>query len=107
MQLFKQKLSLGQEEVGAYFDKYDLVDLFTIGVCPNCGNEQVIWSHGVTRCPECKKPIAPCNVCMDEIGDCDYSRCPYGCNGTDEDLCKRVTMPDIFEEDAELLYPFL
>lgn len=84
---------------------WDLVKLFTIEYCPHCDTEQVIWSHGVTACPHCGKPLAPCSVCHDEaIADVCYN-CPYGCN--DQDNPAPITMPDINEDDANWLYQFL
>lgn len=99
--------SYNDSEVVLTLDRNDLLELFTVEACPNCGSEQVIWSHGVTRCPECGAPLAPCSVCTDENGSCNYNSCPYGCDGSENDLKKAVTMPDIFSEDAALLYPFL
>lgn len=94
-------------DVSLLLSSDDISELFTIEACPCCGGEQVIWSHGVTRCPECGAALAPCSVCMDERGSCDYSTCPYGCNGTDDDSKKEVTMPDISEDEAKMLYAFL
>lgn len=106
MQIMKVNSQYGNDIV-AVLDKDDLAELFTIEVCPICGFEQVIWSHGVTACPECNAAMAPCSVCMDERGECDYNNCPYGCDGTDNDSKKQITMPAISVEDAALLYSFL
>lgn len=43
--------------------KYNLED-YTLECCPYCDcSEQVIFSKGITRCPNCGKPLAPCSVC--------------------------------------------
>jgi hypothetical protein len=92
------------------FPKRDLQQMFVIEMCPCCDCETIAWSHGVTKCQHCGVPIAPCGVCMDERGRCDYSKCPYGCNGTDDDLEKEITMPDIIfdsVEACEILYSIL
>ena len=80
-----------------------ICDVFTIEVCPNCGNEEVIWAKGVTRCPDCGASIAPCSVC----DTCNYATCSYGCDGSPDDLKIPVTMPDISTEIAEELYRHL
>lgn len=85
----------------------DIRDMFCIEACPCCGDEIVVWSHGVTECYVCGASIAPCSVCIDEHGDCNYKVCPYGCDGSPKDCKKPVTMPDICESDAEWLYKFL
>lgn len=77
--------------------------VFTIEPCPNCGGEEVIWADGITRCPDCGAPIAPCSTCE----HCDYATCPYGCDGSENDLKKPVTMPDISKEMASKLYRYL
>ena len=92
------------------FPTKDLRKMFVVEACPNCGVETIVWSHGVTECQFCKAPVAPCGVCMDEHGDCNYFKCPYGCNGTEDDLKKEITMPNIeFDsvESCELLYSIL
>lgn len=100
-------LESNPEEVHITISTSDLWKLFTVEACPNCDEEQVIWSHGVTACPHCGVPLAPCSVCMDENGGCNYATCPYGCNGTDDDLHKPITMPDVPEEFGETIYRFL
>lgn len=88
----------------------DLRKMFTVEFCPCCNTEQIIWSHGITECGLCKAPLAPCGVCMEEHhGECSI-HCPYGCDGTENDFKKEITMPKIeFEtvEDCEFLYSFL
>ena len=83
------------------FSISDLRKMFTIEMCPCCGFETIVWSHGVTKCQHCNVPIAPCGVCMDEHGDCNYLKCPYGCDGTEHDLEKDITMPDIIFDSIE------
>ena len=97
----------GESSVNLILDIDDIQGLFAIEVCPVCGEEQVVWSHGVTQCPECGAAIAPCSVCQDENGSCNYNTCPYGCDGTATDAEKPVTMPEITEGEAKLLYSFL
>lgn len=67
---------------------------YTMEYCPWCDKEVVIHAHGVTRCPSCGAPLAPCSICAYENGGCKKD-CPYGCDGTDNDLHKPVTMPDM------------
>lgn len=81
----------------------EIEELFTVEYCPFCDTEQVIFQKGITACPSCGKPLAPCSMCE----DCNYAICPYGCNGTDEDERKPVTNPQITAEDSEYLYQFL
>lgn len=64
---------------------------YTIEYCPYCDQEVAIRSHGVTACPECGKPLAPCSTCYDEQGGCHIANCPYGCTGGAEDEFKPVT----------------
>ena len=76
---------------------------YTMEYCPWCDKEVVIHAHGVTRCPSCGAPLAPCSVCAYENGGCKKD-CPYGCDGanydgTDNDLHKPVTMPDMTTEE--------
>ena len=78
-------------------------EVFTIEICPKCGGEEVVWAKGVTRCPDCGAPIAPCSMC----DVCSFATCPYGCDGSDSDLKKPTTMPDISRETAEELYKYL
>ena len=97
-------------EILSMFPKRDLQQMFVVEGCPNCGLESIVWSHGVTKCQHCGIPIAPCGVCMDERGMCNYNTCPYGCDGTEHDLEKDVTMPDIIfnsVEACEKLYSVL
>lgn len=63
---------------------------YTIEFCPWCENEVVIHSKGITACPECGKPLAPCSVC-----DGCVDPCLYGCTGGTSDEEKKVTMPAI------------
>lgn len=76
---------------------------YTIEFCPYCDSEQVIFSKGVTACPECGKPLAPCSMCE----ECNYETCPYGCTGGSEDEVKPVTNPPITKELAEKIYKLL
>lgn len=76
---------------------------FTIEYCPNCDSEQVIYANGITSCPECGEPLAPCSMCE----SCDYATCPYGCTGGKEDSYKPVTNPPISKEMVEYLYKIL
>jgi len=78
-------------------------EVFIIEPCPNCGNDEVIWAEGVTRCPDCGASITPCSMCE----DCGFTECPYGCDGSENDLKRPITMPDISRELAEKLYKYL
>lgn len=66
-------------------------DDYTLEYCPFCDAEQVIHAVGVTACPECGKPLAPCSMC----DDCHMDSCPYGCTGGTADEFKEVTTPAI------------
>lgn len=97
-----KKLLIHAEEIVRDF----ALDTYCIEMCPGCGNEEVIFAKGITRCPDCGYPMAPCSVCR-EYRECDYASCPYGCNGTDDDGRKKPTNPDISREETEGLYPLL
>ena len=71
---------------------------YTWEYCAECDTEQVIYSKGVTACPNCGAPLAPCSCCED---GCNYVTCPYGCTGGDEDYHKAVTNPPISEAEQE------
>lgn len=69
-------------------------DDYTIEYCPFCDQEVAIRARGVTACPECGKPLAPCSVCNDERGGCSTVKpCPYGCTGGAKDEFKPITNP--------------
>lgn len=75
---------------------------YTLEYCPNCDNEVVIHAYGVTRCPVCGDPLAPCSVCIEEQGGCKAGvPCPYGCDGTENDLHKPVTCPDMTQKEID------
>lgn len=77
-------------------------DAFTIEACPWCESEQVIHVKGVTRC-SCGKPLAPCSVCE----SCDYATCPYGCDGSDNDVNKKIDHEALPENVQAFLYKLL
>lgn len=63
------------------------LDDYTLEYCPYCDSyEQVIYAKGVTACPNCGKPLAPCSMCE----SCNYATCPYGCDGSDKDEDKPI-----------------
>ena len=72
------------------------IDNYTIEYCPFCDSEVVIYSTGITACPECGKPLAPCSMCSDCIDPC-----PYGCKGDSSDEFKAVTNPLITPEEID------
>lgn len=76
---------------------------YCIELCPGCMNEQVIYAKGITACPDCGYPMAPCSECL----VCNYDTCPCGCDGTDADSRKRVTNPPISKEMQAILYELL
>lgn len=82
-------------------EEYDPND-FTIETCPVCGREEVIHIKGVTRC-RCGYPLAPCSVCE----SCDYTTCPYGCNGTDKDDKKACDYEALSDDIQTKLYSLL
>lgn len=85
------------------FDKNNIdPEDYTIEYCPYCEKEQVIFSRGITKCPDCGKPLAPCSVCEECVVDC-----PYGCDGTENDEHKPVTNREITQEEKEILYKLL
>ena len=45
---------------------------YTIEWCPYCDTEEVIYAEGITACPNCGAPLAPCSMC----DECDYETCP-------------------------------
>ena len=73
---------------------------YTMEYCPVCDKVVVIHAHGVTRCPSCGAPLAPCRVCAYEKGGCKKD-CPYWCDGTVNDLHKPVTMPDMTQFEID------
>lgn len=77
--------------------------IYTIEYCPNCDSEQVIYTKGITACPNCGFPLAPCSCCS----ECDYNTCPYGCSGTYKDKYKKITNPIISKDEAQRLYQYL
>ena len=81
---------------------------YTIEYCPFCDQEVVIRSHGITACPSCGKPLAPCSVCSLAFtgcyADCNPDEntetgCPYGCTGGAEDEFKPITNPPMTAEE--------
>ncbi len=73
---------------------------YTIEYCPFCEQDVAIRSHGITTCPFCGKPLAPCSVCVIEWKGCKFpSPCPYGCTGGAEDEFLPVTNPPMTEEE--------
>lgn len=71
---------------------------YTIEYCPWCESEVVIFATGVTACPKCGKPLAPCSVC----DTCDYETCPYGCDGSERDEYKKITNRSITKAEQKL-----
>lgn len=71
---------------------------YTVEFCPWCCEEVAIHAKGITACPNCGKPLAPCTVCHDTYRGC-INPCPYGCTGGDADEYKPVTMPPITPEE--------
>lgn len=72
---------------------------YTIEYCPFCDTEVAIRAHGVTACPECGKPLAPCSVCHGCVMGPPHSACPYGCTGGAEDERKTITAPPMTAEE--------
>lgn len=68
---------------------------YTYEWCPRCNSDVVIYSSGITACPTCGEPLAPCSQC----NTCDYDTCPYGCAGCGSHIRKEVTNPAISEEE--------
>lgn len=56
---------------------------YTIEYCPWCDQETAIHAIGITACPNCGKPLAPCSVCH-----ADYGCCPNPCRTTAQVLKK-------------------
>lgn len=73
---------------------------YTVEFCPWCEEEVVIHAKGITACPTCGKPLAPCSVCHDENDGC-IEPCPYGCTGGEEDEHKAVTEPPITQDEID------
>lgn len=70
---------------------------YTLEYCPFCEQEVAIRSHGITACPSCGKPLAPCSVC--NVDDNDCTKCPYGCTCSAEDEFKPITNPPMTAEE--------
>lgn len=47
---------------------------YTTDYCPVCQSIKVIYSKGLTACPDCGQVLYPCRACE----DCDYDDCIYG-----------------------------
>jgi hypothetical protein len=73
---------------------------YTVEFCPWCEAEVVIHSKGITACPTCGMPLAPCSVCHGENIGC-IEPCPYGCTGGAEDEHKTVTEPPITQAEID------
>lgn len=73
---------------------------YTVEFCPWCCEEVVIHAAGITACPSCRKPLAPCSVCCDTYGGCQEP-CPYGCTGEGAHEQKPVTTPPITQEEID------
>ena len=73
---------------------------YTVEFCPWCCEEVVIHAAGITACPSCGKPLAPCSVCCDTYGGCQEP-CPYGCTGEGAHEQKPVTTPPITQEEID------
>ena len=80
---------------------------YTIDYCPYCEQEVAIRSHGITACPSCGKPLAPCSVCRDEktgcyadLHGCEQEPCPYGCTGGADDEFIPITNPPLTAEET-------
>lgn len=73
---------------------------YVIEWCPNCCTEQVIYSTGITICPECGFPLLPCSLCQEET----CATCPYGgTGGGDEAELKKKAKPPIDRKLAKKL----
>lgn len=88
------------EFYSVHIESCEMKTKFTIEYCPWCDSETVIFASGITACPHCGKPLAPCSMCE----DCDYDTCPYGCTGGVEDEFKPITNPRITAAMASDLY---
>ena len=77
---------------------------YTIEYCPWCDQDVAIYSTGITACPNCGKPLAPCSVCYAEGLGCRMENCPYGCSGYPNDEFKRVTNRPITPEEIAFAF---
>lgn len=75
---------------------------YTVEFCAWCCEEVVIRAVGITACPSCGKPLAPCSVCWDAHGGC-REPCPYGCADAEADEQKPVTAPPITQEEIDFV----
>lgn len=75
---------------------------YTIEQCPFCDEEVVIYSHGITACPRCGKPITPCSLC-----DSCTTPCPYNCTGAFTDRYLKTTNPPITRAKTEIYRAFI
>lgn len=87
------------EQIAGYIVNYNLnPENYTTEFCPYCEGEQVIFSKGITKCPECGKPLVPCSVCKECTSDC-----PYGCDGTENDEHLKPTNRSITKDEIEAM----
>ena len=68
---------------------------YTYEWCPNCKNDVVIYSQGITACPNCGEPLVPCSQCE----DCDYDTCPYNCAECGNHIQASINNPPITKEE--------
>lgn len=68
---------------------------YTFEYCPNCEKDVVIFSQGVTACPACGEPLAPCSMCE----TCSYDTCPYGCADNGVHIQVSVNNPPISTDE--------
>lgn len=55
------------------------MDDYAFEMCPECGEEVVIYAHGISTCPACGAAVAPCSNCEKNGGTA--MTCINGCNG--------------------------
>lgn len=75
---------------------------YTIEMCPECGEETIIFSDGITPCRNCGAPVIPCSECSGKgnCNDCDFLkiRKEYGGMATNRKVLKK---------EAAIVYPML
>ena len=76
---------------------------YTIEMCPECGEETIIFSDGITPCRNCGAPVIPCSVCLENgncNNDCDFSKILKENSGI-------ATNRKVLKKEAAIVYPML
>ncbi len=72
---------------------------YTVELCPECGEETVVFVHGITPCQHCGCPVLPCSVC-NGCGDCELEKLSKENGGV-------ATNREILKKEASIAYAVL